>query len=89
MSCNRIAVKQGDTKVVGTHFLPVASKVSDNEAPDVLMKIYNHDFTESHHMANKEMVEVSQEDKRFLQIMEEDAKLVDGHYEFPLPYLEE
>ena len=52
----------------------------------MLKKIYNHDFTESYHMANKEMVGASQEDKRFLQISEEGAKLVNGHYEIPLPF---
>ena len=61
-------------------------KVHDNEVPDMLKKLYNLCFTESHHMANKEMVGASQEDKRFLQILEEGAKLVDGHYEISLPF---
>ena len=52
----------------------------------MLKKLYNLCFTESHHMANKEMVGASQEDKRFLQILEEGAKLVNGHYEIPLPF---
>ena len=43
--------------------------------PDMLKKTYNQDFTESYHMANKEMVGASQEDKRFHQILEEGAKL--------------
>ena len=86
VSCNRIAVRQADTKQVGTHFFQVGNQVHDNEVPDMLKKIYNHDFTESHHMANKEMVGASQEDKRFLQILEEGAKLVNGHYEIPLPF---
>ena len=66
VSCNRIAVRQADTKQVGTHFFQVGNHVHDNEVPDMLKKIYNHDFTEFHHMANKEMVGASQEDKRFL-----------------------
>ena len=37
-------------------------------------------------MANKEMIGESQEDKRFLQILEEGAKLVSGHQEIPLPF---
>ena len=86
VSCNRIAVRQADTKQVGTHFFQVGNQVHDNEVPDMLKKIYNHDFTESHHMANKEMVGASQEDKRFLQILEEGAKLVNGLYEIPLPF---
>ena len=86
VSCNRIAVRQADTKQVGTHFFQVGNHVHDNEVPDMLKKIYNHDFTESYHMANKEMVGASQEDKRFLQILEEGAKLANGLYEIPLPF---
>ena len=62
------------------------NKLHDSEVPDLLKKIYNHDFTESHHMANKEMIGESQEDKKFLQILEEGAKLVSGHQEIPLPF---
>ena len=62
------------------------NKVHNNEAPNMLKKIYNQDFTESQHNANKEMVGTSQKDKRFLRILEEGAKLVDGHYEILLPF---
>ena len=81
VSCNRIAVRQADTRQVGTHFFQVENEVRDNEISDMLKKIYNHDFTEFHHMANKEMVGTSQEDKKFLQILEEGVMVVDGHYE--------
>ena len=84
--CNRISVRQADIKQVGTHFFQVENKVHDNELPDMLKKIYNHDFTESQHMTNEEMVVASQKDKRFLHILEEGAKLVIGHYEVPLPF---
>ena len=77
---NRIAVRQADNKQVGTHFFQVENKVHDNEVPNMLKKIYYHDFTESHQMANKKMVGALQEDKSFLQILEESAKLVNGHY---------
>ena len=50
----------------------------NNEVLDILMKIFNHDFTESHHIGNKGMVGSSQ-GKRFLQILEEGGKLVNGH----------
>ena len=83
VSCNKIAVRQADTKQVRTHFFQVENKVHNNEVPDMLKKIYNHDFTESRHMEKKEMVGASQEDKKFLQILEEGAKPVSGHYEIP------
>ena len=69
VSCNRIAVRRADTKQVGTHFFQVKNKVHNNEVPNMLKDIYNHDFTDSHHMLNKKMVGASQEDKRFLQIL--------------------
>ena len=37
-------------------------------------------------MANKEIIGASQEDKKFLQILEEGAKIVDGHYKIPLAF---
>ena len=37
-------------------------------------------------MTNKEMVGGSQEDKSFLQILEQGTKFVKGHYEIPLPF---
>ena len=55
------------------------NKLHNNKVPDMLKKIYNHDFKKFHHMANKEMVRASQEDKRFLQILREGTKPVDGH----------
>ena len=59
VSCNRILVRQAVAKHVGTHFFKVENKVRNNKGPDMLRKIYNHDFTESHHIANKDMVGVS------------------------------
>ena len=55
------------------------NKLHNNKVPDMLKKIYNHDFKKFHHMANKEMVRASQENKRFLQILREGTKPVDGH----------
>ena len=69
VSCNRIAVRRADTKQVGTHFFQVKNKVHNNEVPNMLKNIYNHDFTDSHHMLNKKMVGASQEDKSFLKIL--------------------
>ena len=86
VSCNRIAATQADTKQVGTHFFQVENKVCHNEVPDMLKKIYDQTFTESHHMANKEMKRASKEDKRLLLILKESTKLVDVSYKIPLPF---
>ena len=51
-----MTVRQVDTKEVGTLFIQVENKLHNNEVPDMLKKIYNHDSTESHHIANKDML---------------------------------
>ena len=47
---------------------PLENKAHYNKVPDMPKKFCNHDFTKSHHMANREIVEASQEDKKFLEI---------------------
>ena len=86
VSCNRIVIRQADTKEVSAHFFQVENKLGVNEVTNLQKKIYNHNFTESRHMANKEIIGASQEDKKFLQILEEGAKFVDGHYKIPLAF---
>lgn len=49
---------------------------------DLLVQQYNHDFRESAY----EKEEMSQEDLRFLNIMNTSFKLQDGHYQLPLPF---
>ena len=46
VSCNKIAVRQADTKEVGNHFFQVKSEVQESDVL-VLKQIYNHNFTES------------------------------------------
>ena len=48
-------------------YLPVALLIGANCAKDMPKKFCNHAFTASHYMANKEIVEASQEDKSFLR----------------------
>ena len=85
VSCGRSVDRQADTKKVASHFF----QVHDNEATDLLKRIYNYDFTEFQHVVNKEMGGVSQEIKKFLKILEKCAKLDGGHYEIPFPFRRE
>ena len=86
ISCNRITVKQADSNEVGMHYFQSNMEVKEQNVPEMLKKIYNHDFTEAQHMVNKETAGMSQEDKKFLSIVENGTKLVNGHYEIPLPF---
>ena len=47
----------------------------------MLQKMYNHEFTESQHKVNKENDGMLQEDLKFMQILDNGTRLVDGHYE--------
>ena len=46
VSCNQIAVSQADTKEVGRLFFQVKKEVKENDLPDMLQQMYNHEFTE-------------------------------------------
>ena len=50
----------------------------------MMLAMFNQDFSE-----NKDSLydaeKMSQEDRRFLRLMEKEVKFVDGHYQLPLP----
>ena len=47
--------------------------------------MYNHQFTESQHKVNRENDGISQEDLKFMQVIDNGTRFIDGHYEIPLP----
>ena len=51
----------------------------------MLEKMYNHEFTESQHKLNSENDGMSQEDLKFMEVLDNGTRLSDGHYEIPLP----
>ena len=58
VSCNLIAVHQGDTKEVGRHFFQVKTEVKKNDLPD-MPQMYYHEFTECQHLLNKDVADMS------------------------------
>ena len=44
-SCNQVAVNQADTKEVGRHFFEFKKEVKENDLPDMLKQMYNHEFS--------------------------------------------
>ena len=85
VSCNKIVVRQADTNQVSGHFFQSKREVKENDITDMLHKMYNHGFTESQHKVNRENDGKSQEDLKFMQVLNNGAKPIDGHYEIPLP----
>ena len=85
-SWNRIPVNQANTKEVGRHFFQVKKEMKENDLPDMLQQMYNHEFTECQHLVNKDLANMSQEDLKFIEIHKNGTELVGGHYQVPLPF---
>ena len=51
----------------------------------MLQKMYNHEFTESQHKLSRENDGMSQEDLKFMQVLDNVTRLIDGHYGISLP----
>ena len=48
--------------------------------------MYNHEFPECQHLANKDVSNMSQEDLNFIEIFKSGTELLGGHYQIPLPF---
>ena len=57
------------------------NKISDNAISDALQQMWRNDFIET----DSEKKALSKEDKTFLDMMKENIKFTEGHYELPLP----
>ena len=51
----------------------------------MLQKIYNQEFTESQHKLSRENDRMLQEDLKFMQVLDNGTRPIDGHYEIPPP----
>ena len=63
------------------HFL-IQKDVEDTSVKSMLVKMYESEFVEH----NSEKQALSQEDQRFMSIMNNNCQRVDGHYQLPLPF---
>ena len=84
VNCNRIFVRNITNGEVSNHHFCIQDEVKESSLSSMLMDLYNNDFSESPSCINSEY-DVSQEDLRFLKLMEDDVKVIDGHYQLPLP----
>ena len=85
ISCNQLGVNRADTKAVGRHFFQVKKEVKENNLSDMLQQMYNREFTECQHLANKAIANMSQEHLNFIEILKNGTDLVGGHIQVPLP----
>ena len=84
--CNRIAVRQADTNEVGKHFFQAKTLVKETDVKEMPARLYNQEFTESGSPECKSEEGMSVEDVKFMKIMEDGAKMVNKHYQIPLPF---
>ena len=84
VNCNRIFVRNITNGEVSNHHFRIQDEVKESSLSSMLMDLHNNDFSESPSCINSEC-DVSQEDLRFLKLMEDDVKVIDGHYQLPLP----
>lgn len=71
VSCNKIVVRQTDTKELGNHFAQVKSEVKERDVPEMLKQIHSHDFIEFLYVVDRKVALMSQEDKKFFHILDE------------------
>ena len=86
ISCNRTAVIEAGTRTTASHHCEVKYCVKETDIKKMLLDMYHNDFTEPtlEKENTKEMDGLLVEDKRFLSLVEEGKKLVDGHCHVPL-----
>ena len=51
----------------------------------MLQKMYNYELTKSLLKVNRKTNGISEEDLNFMQVLDNGARVIDGHYEIALP----
>ena len=84
LTCNKIAVRNIADQSIATHYFCVPQEAKDQSLTKMLARIYEHDFNEN---GDSSLINLtSQEDLKFLNIMEKNVVMKDGHYQLPLPF---
>ena len=100
LRCNRITVLDSSSNRFAQHYFGVEEVISDKDLSSMLTDMYNKEFKDPKRKDMKkatiarkaERNQVLKEnanskgDEKFLKIMENNVKLVECHYELPLPF---
>ena len=88
--CNRIIVKDHDTRKIAKHHFAILKDIEEGGIGDLLKKLYAANFMENQMLPsnsiNKKLNEVLVEDIKFLKLIYEGYTRSDGHYLLPLPF---
>ena len=68
------------------HYFQVKTDIRENGIKEILDKMCNEEFAEVSFTRSKKKREMSQQDMRFMKILDARTKLKDGHYQIPLPF---
>ena len=68
------------------HYFQVKTDIRETGIKEILDKMYNEEFAEVSFTGSKKKREMSQQDMRFMKILDAETKLKDGHYQIPLPF---
>ncbi|MEL7338835.1 MAG: DUF1759 domain-containing protein [Bacteroidota bacterium] len=91
LACNKILVNESDSlEKFQPHCFAVCARIKDRGITDLLETIYRNDFTEPQLPLTNSTIrgaaeEVSQNDLKFLRLMDKKVKKIEGHYMLPLP----
>ena len=81
ISCNRIKVRDVASNRVGSHEFVFKTTVKDASIAEQLRQMYLNDFNET----QSEKLALSVEDKKFIDLMQNEGKIVNSRYCLPLP----
>ena len=81
-SCRRTSIDASTNSLSKHHFVIEKQDSEDTSIKELLTKMYDSEFIEKH----CEKKSLSQEDRMFLSIMENNCQLIEGHYQLPLPF---
>ena len=84
--CNAAAVQNEDYNGCSTRLFPSPDVLRETAMKEMLLAMYKHDFNDLQSPINQDSKQYSLEEKQFLNMMEAECTMVDGHYVLPLPF---
>ena len=86
---NRIAVREASKSGIARHHFAIEDKCQEVGIQEMLMKLYKQGFVEPKTTKDEiydALQEVSNEDKKFKKMMNQEAVKIGRHYQTPLPF---
>ena len=90
LTCTRVAVREAGSNEIADHYFAVEEQINPNERiPAMLKRIYEGEFIEQQvkfrSIIGKTLGKISDDERQFLKLMEQETIKVNGHYVVSLP----